>query len=377
MNVDIAAQLRTLRRKAGSPSIREIARLIASQGRRHQMARSTIQDKLSGKNPATTAQVLSIVEALAEYARSTGFPLAPADYDSNSWREEVAKIQDPHFLKSKKEPPKESPTGESRLSLDLAPFRHGGMTDVVLLIEETPSTEAFKWLPDVIESMRQVQMDTTGILQQIAKDAPENLIRNVSALHERFPPEQQDPSPWSAGEMHINQDISKLLVHAARAHSPTHIAPIIVGLRRAKMGIYAPLFMRWTATWHLPGTLKDAAGRLRSAGLSGDARFLYSLVGKHRSEKHVYDVVKALNLPEDLEDRKAILQSTAASSPGRMATVAKEIEDDSPQNRQEMLTAMITGIPYGMHEQYAEHFSREGLKELSNLALAQNDEPPF
>ncbi|MFD7592269.1 hypothetical protein ACFV6D_04450 [Kitasatospora sp. NPDC059812] len=377
MNADIAEQLRSLRLKAGSPSIREITRLIASQGRKYQMARSTVQDKISGKSPATASQVLSIVEALAEYARSTGFPLAPNEYDTKAWRDRATENQETRLPKSAEAPPKGSTDKTHQSALDLAPFRHAGMDDIVLLIKETPSIEAFKWLPHVIESMRQVQMDTSELLQQIAKDAPENLIRNISALHEKFPPEEPDPSPWSTGEVRIDQSINKLLVHSARQHSPTHIAPIIVGLRRAHMGAYAPYFIKWTATWHLPKTLRDAANRLRSASLAVDARLLYKLVGKHRSENHVYDVVRLLDALKESDDRNTILKGAAETGPVRMATIARQAEDESPEIREAILAAMISGIPYGMHEKYAEHFDRIDLKELSNLAHAANDEPPF
>jgi hypothetical protein len=87
----LLTELQALRVKAGNPSIRVIGRLVENQGRKNPMARSTIQDKLSGKSLPDLAQVLSIVEALSEYASSIGAPLGPEETGIQTWRDRFAR----------------------------------------------------------------------------------------------------------------------------------------------------------------------------------------------------------------------------------------------------------------------------------------------
>lgn len=73
--MDPVNQLNNLRARADNPSYRTIERLISRQRRPNKMARSTTQEKMSGNSPLILTQVLSIVDALAEYARLHEVPL--------------------------------------------------------------------------------------------------------------------------------------------------------------------------------------------------------------------------------------------------------------------------------------------------------------
>lgn len=86
---ELTEQLKRLRARAGNPSVRELARLTERQGPGATMTRSTLQDKISGKNPPRLGQVLAIVRACAEHAKSIGAPLTAEDTDEQVWRQRV------------------------------------------------------------------------------------------------------------------------------------------------------------------------------------------------------------------------------------------------------------------------------------------------
>src|SRR2546430_13056778 len=72
---DLAEQLNRLRVRAGSPSVRELAKLTGRQGPGRAMSRSTVQDKISGKSLPRLGQILALVRACADHAKSIGVPL--------------------------------------------------------------------------------------------------------------------------------------------------------------------------------------------------------------------------------------------------------------------------------------------------------------
>lgn len=83
----LASRLQDLRNRAGNPTYRQIERLIARQAHDNPMARSTIQEKITGKSHPNLAQIFSMVEAIAEHARLIESPLTPQEVDKSRWRD--------------------------------------------------------------------------------------------------------------------------------------------------------------------------------------------------------------------------------------------------------------------------------------------------
>ncbi|SEF23780.1 hypothetical protein SAMN05421837_102407 [Amycolatopsis pretoriensis] len=88
-----AARLRELRLRAGEPSVSRLVALTRRQGRRMEMTRSTIQDKLSGHTTPKLEHVLALVKACVEHAESLGRPLPADTIDEQDWRERWAVLQ--------------------------------------------------------------------------------------------------------------------------------------------------------------------------------------------------------------------------------------------------------------------------------------------
>ncbi|WP_369189313.1 hypothetical protein [Streptomyces sp. R08] len=164
-----------------------IERLIARQGRQHPMARSTIQEKISGRSPVNLLQVLSIVEALAEHARLNGIPLSQQEIDQSVWRERAAtSMVNPTVRASGRgfsPPPK-----RREIEWNVEPLKHAQMFDLVAIVDdEAKEVEVASWLPRVIRGMMQAEMSFNGFLESAAMDSPHGVVGTVAALQAEFP----------------------------------------------------------------------------------------------------------------------------------------------------------------------------------------------
>lgn len=81
---DLAAELRALRDECGSPSLRELEKLI-NQRSGPPMARATIDEKFKGTSTVKTWQLIALVNALNQYAANINRPVPPERTDLDVW----------------------------------------------------------------------------------------------------------------------------------------------------------------------------------------------------------------------------------------------------------------------------------------------------
>ncbi|MFE2720260.1 NACHT domain-containing protein [Streptomyces mirabilis] len=81
---DLAAELRALRDECGSPSLRELEKLI-NQRSGPPMARATIDEKFKGTSTVKPWQLIALVNALKQYAANINRPVPPERTDLAVW----------------------------------------------------------------------------------------------------------------------------------------------------------------------------------------------------------------------------------------------------------------------------------------------------
>ncbi|MFJ4524543.1 hypothetical protein ACIP4Y_26965 [Streptomyces sp. NPDC088810] len=314
----LTAHLRTLRVRAGNPTIREIERLVQSQARREKMARSTIQDKLAGTSRATLAQVLSLVEALSDYARSVGAPLDPGETDIRVWRERVTSSENPSM-------PRSSPIEGARTSQiewDTEPLKRAGMLDVAEIIESSSGVDIAEWLPRVIETIQLAGMNHSKYLQSAAKCSPNDIARLVAAIEETFP--TQSNFPW---ETPTSPVAKHLITCTSTAHLPP-IDPVInVALRRAGMGHYVPHHLRAIAKFRRPHNVIASVTALRDAALEADAQTLLNKVGRERTNDDLDVILDNYRLLGTKADLQRILLGVVEEGASRFRTVVEQLQN--------------------------------------------------
>ncbi|MFJ6646770.1 hypothetical protein ACIQPS_14090 [Streptomyces sp. NPDC091290] len=372
MTNNLVKQLNDLRVRAGNPSYRELKRTMEALGRRHSMARSTIQEKLTGKSQAKLHQILSLVAAIAEYGRVNGTPLSPQEIDENSWR---AKFVASSGRNGNTATTVDAQQVGSLRAWDSSPLRHAGMTDLLDLIERSEGAPITSWLPHVASEMFQAQMSCESLMKWAAQGSPREAVECIAALDETFPRPEPTDSPWGASWSPGNSaTVMTLLRFAARAHGGISSPVIVVGLRRSEVGRYVEDYLRGVATWHLAPTLQKAVESLRSAELTADATRMLTLVGSKRREDRIMEVVRHFDELGEVELRDAILQGMAMDEKRFMAGIRGT-------HHEEMQGSLIAAIPHDKKSEYADLLSSSDFEELASKVRAQTssyyDEPPF
>jgi hypothetical protein len=185
---ELTAQLNRLRAQAGNPSVRELAKLTERQGPGRAMSRSTVQDKLSGKNPPRLWQILVLVQACADYANSIGAPLPTEDTDEQVWREwsQAALVRIPFpapadVTASPLPPPGDVAASPSpRWNLD--PLIRAGLDDMVDLVQASEREPMADWLPTLAEALREAGMSNEQFLLAASKERPQDIVLTLLAL---------------------------------------------------------------------------------------------------------------------------------------------------------------------------------------------------
>lgn len=371
MTNNLAKQLNDLRVRAGNPSYRELQRTMETLGRRHSMARSTIQEKLTGKSQAKLHQILSLVAAIAEYGRINGTPLSPQEVDENSWRAK--------FVASSRRNSNTANTIDSQQvgnvrAWDSSPLRHAGMTDLLDLIARSDGAPIATWLPHVASEMFQAQMSCESLMKWAAQGAPREVVECIAALEEIFPLPEPSDNPWASWSPGNSATVTLLLRFAARVHGAASSPVIVVGLRRSQVGRYVDDYLRGVATWHLAPALHKAVESLMSAELAADAKRMLTLVGSNRKEDRIMEVVRHFDDLGEVALRDFILQGMAKDEKRFMAGIrGTHLED--------MQGSLIAAIPHDKKSTYADLLDSSDFGELASQIRAEissySDEPPF
>lgn len=371
--MDLAAELRELRTHAGSPSVREIERLIARQGRNRPMARSTIQEKLSGRSPVNLTQVLSIVEALGEYARLNDAPLPPEKIDQAVWRDRVVGSVAKLAARVDVVTYSVAPQG-NRLEFNRESLRQAEMFDVLLILDASHGKHLAGWLPRVLREMLNAGMKITDYLEVAAQDEPRGIVALAAALEEEFPPRESSgwgEDPWNPQENTLT--VLELLKLTARGRGADASPAIVAGLRRAELGQHVNHYLTAVGSWHLARNIEKAVDHLRSAALPADANRLLSLVGSERRSDRLSEVVKHFQVKEKIEDRNLILRGAGKGDKYRFRAVVSDLKKDSAPV--EVLTQVAHGVPYGQHAEYEQHLREAGLEDMAELVLKAGESP--
>ncbi|MFE9699458.1 hypothetical protein [Streptomyces sp. NPDC006270] len=370
----LASELRDLRDRAGKPSYREIERLIARQGRDHSMGRSTIQEKLSEKSPASLVQVLSLVDAFAEHARRVEIPLTALEVDKSVWRE--------RYMMSLKTGKPNSPvaaTPEPMIDPDpwnVEPLRQAQMNDLIEIVQNSHTLPIASWLPEVIKPILLAGMSCMDFLKRAAKEHPQEIVQITGALHRAFPPEERSPwepppNPWAVTDH--NRTVGAFLAQAARVHGAIASPAIVAGLRRAGIGELVNIYLNSVAKAHPAPNIARTVTHLRFATLSNDADQLLEFAGAGRQAADVIKVVQYFTEREQMGDRTKILKGAAKEWYG-FRSVAKFIESSGLED--DFLKELIWGIPHGEHLEFADKLG-DGNDELAERIRRAADEPPF
>lgn len=352
--MSVADQLQELRIRAGNPTVREIERLIAKQGRGRTMAKSTIQDKISGKSSINLTQTLTIVEALAEHARLTGAPLPPQETDQGVWRERVTtSFKQASTAVSATQSLAQNPAPEN--PWNIGALIHAQMYDLIEIVESAQHSPTDTWLPRVIGPMLKAKMSVSSFMERAAQDAPQTLVRTITELHRIFPPPENDPwnttgSPWAV--THNNLTVGALLKHAANYHGAAHTPALVVGMRRAEIGELVEVYLKAVSVIQSGVGIHQALVLLRAASLDGDASSLLRFVGTERQTDEAVQIAERFHKNGHRSDRDQILRAMSSDSAYGVKSALDELSGHPLE--QEFKPEVLRGIPYGKYEEYAQ-----------------------
>lgn len=370
---NLAKQLRDLRLRVGNPSVRELERLMEGPGRRPSMARSTIQDKLSGKSAANLHQLLALVAAIAEYGRRNGTPLSSQEIDENSWRAKFVAANAKGAQAAEKTPiPTAQNLGETE-ALNLVPLLRAGMTDLVDLIEQSEGAPISTWLPHVAGEMFKARIPCDSMMEWVARGSAQEVVQCVVALNEMFPIARSSEDPWAMPTWAPGnaETAGKLLSYAARYHG--HSAPVIVaGLRRADADEYVSTFLTMIASWHLAPSIQGAILDLNLTGLTADATSILRYVGANRRSDRIMEVVRHFDEFGTTEERDVILAGMASDKERFLLGIKETMHEPDLQE------ALMLSIQPHMRQKLSEALNAAGLEELgAQISAPGDDELPF
>ncbi|MFE9661739.1 hypothetical protein [Streptomyces sp. NPDC005955] len=375
--MSIAVRLQELRIRAGNPSIREIEHLIARQSRGRTMAQSTIQEKISGKSTANLAQILSIVEALAEHARFNGAPLPGQETDQGVWRERVTASHKQVSPKALLPAPSPQDKGDEN-PWNIAALMHAQMYDLIEIVESSQNSPTETWLPSVIGPMLKAQMSVSSFMERASQDDPQAIVRTLVVLNLSFPQPENDPwgitgSPWVVTDN--NMTVGALLTHAARHQGAKSTPALVAGMRRAEIGSLVEVYLKALSRVQTAAGIHQALVLLRAASLDRDAISLLRFVGSERRSEEAIKIAERFHENGSNEDRDLILKGVSGESPyslkaGLDVLVGHKLEE-------QFKLEILRGIPYGKHEEYAKTLAAAGCLEVAQTVREAENVPPF
>ncbi len=375
--VSLVNQLNNLRTRADNPSYRTIERIISRQRRPNKMARSTIQEKLAGNSPLSLTQVLSIVDALAEYARLHEIPLPLQEIEHEVWTNRL--ISSTSKGKSKNAPAANAPEENEASSAEwnVEPLRQAQMLDLVNLVTESNSKGTSTWLPRLLRDMVEAEMNISDFLARASQDKPLAVVETLKEMEAEFPYSTED-NPWGSNarsEQNI-ATVGALIRLVARHHGEESTPAVIVGMRRSRLGHHVEDYCNQVGIWFAPQRVVNIFDHLEKAALNNDIKRLAHSIAKHRTAKRIPEVVKLLLVAERKEIADAILQRIGSTNTYRIRNVVSELQDSSAP--QEVLREIALGVPIDNHDEYTQQFEGSDLQGFADIMReAKKDVPPF
>ncbi|MFC8237564.1 hypothetical protein [Streptomyces sp. NPDC057284] len=351
-------------------------RLITRQAKRQRLARSTIQEKFSGASSLNFPQALSIIEAIAEYARENNIPLPAREVDPETWRKRIVAAASIEQTQEQLAQPSDNQE-TSQAPYDIEPLRQAEMHDLVELVLRNKGNPPAIWLPSIIQGMLDAEMTVTGFLKRAATESPLSVVQTLRALEDEFPYSADSDIPWEQERRGYYNTIAvgQLIRFAAHRHGASASPAIVVGLRRQRMGHHVEDFLSRVASWNSATDIEKAAAHLKAAELQNDTGRLLRYVGAHRPSDRVVAVIRHFWRNDEKESIDAILTGIGASSKHHLQSVTRELKNAVFPDV--MLHKIAKAIDYGKHEEYAQHLDESGLGEMAEIVRKYSDELPF
>jgi hypothetical protein len=366
---ELVKQLDSLRTRAGKPSFREIAQLTERQGPGSRMSRSTIHDKISGKSPARLGQVLAIVRACAEFARSMGVPLTAEDTDEQAWRERVEGASARFLPPSPAVAVDVTANGPARWDLD--PLYRAGMHDMVDLVQANAGEPMADWFFPLIEALALAGMPDRQFLVTASEEPASDLVESLTVLA------SQD-----------REGALERLLNLSARNQPAESIPVILVLLRRRGDEYQLASRligilsgdQYTLDWW-PRIRKDIARivlALHHATLHADAGQLVGGIGKNGDLVTIFSVAESLQgpMPGSLE---VMLRSVGEGDHWHLIRVLKAIRKGTIEgfDSNDAIDRIIHGIPFRKYGEIASYLTEQGLQEDAQRILELKDEAPF
>ncbi|WP_438292702.1 hypothetical protein [Streptomyces sp. HUAS TT7] len=372
-NEYLAKQLSRLRIRAGNPSLRDLERLTERQGRR--MSRASIQDKFSGSSALKMVQVLALVQACADYARSIGAPLSAAEMDEQAWREKVGRAPTPRSQ------PNPRPNGDDSNSSTLAappeiklliePLIHAGMDDIVRIATEKVNQPLETWLPTVLSALGEAQMDPQGFLNLAIREPASRTVQILNAIAE------EEDGSGNVASLYFQTCL--LAKHAAE------LPKLLVALRR-----HDGELSYWCANGFIdtilgrgewPGStrtdLTDILRALRAATLKDDADKLAEAIGTHSRPKLA--LTTAGSFPASfLGDRELILYAASQSGNNRLLDIIACLREEAIPgiDPHEALDFILPSVPKEDRTRLSHALSDAGMHPEAEMLMKLTDQAP-
>lgn len=366
---DLIGQLNRLRAQAGNPSVRELAQLTKRQGPGRAMSRSTIQDKISGKSAPRLGQLLALVRACADYAKSIGAPLDAQDTDEQVWREraQAALVRTPPAS-----PAPVATTASPSPRWDMEPLIRAGLQDMVELVEASVGQPMADWLPALIEALGSAGMSNEQFLRAAAGEQPQEVAGSILAL----------------AASRAQQAANRLIYLSAVSQRAENI-PVIIVLLRRKGGVGRGteladrLIDTITGKWSgspgdigLDGYLAIVRA-LRGATMDRDATRVLEGIGQHGRADLVLEL--AASFPDTPSgDRETVLSSVAKGSNAQLSSLLRALQTTTMDGIDRGKTAdrIIFGIHPGTNPRVASYLESEGLHQEAQRVLELEGKPP-
>ncbi|WP_158685021.1 hypothetical protein [Streptomyces sp. LaPpAH-108] len=363
----LAKQLGRLRIQAGNPSLRDLERLTERQGRR--MSRASIQDKFSGSSALKVVHVLALVQACAEYARSIGAPLPPADTDEQTWHERATSLPKPHNPKADDHNTEIGKTIPPDLKSLTAPLISAGMDDIARIAAEGIHHPLETWLPTVLAALDRTKMDFQGFIDLAIHESAQQTTEILTSIAEQ--------EAEAAADLYFKTCL--------RDKHPAEIPKFLVALRRHTRESsywYEERFIdtlvgkdEWPDT-HRPN-LAEVLRALRTATLKGDADMLAEAIGVDSSPRVALETAGAF--PDDfLGDRERILHAAHKGGPKRLLQLIaclrqEEIPGIDPR---ETLEFLLASAPQGSSVDFSRALNEAGMHTEAQKLLELANEIP-